>query len=330
MKIDPKFTKKIQDWLNKEPKVDANAISGAQLLQQINPRNTMYRRFITLSVQRPSKILPKIEYELNVHLKYRLDGLTLEEVNRLDHTVVPEASRIITEGKPFVEGDMTLLDEAGDAVVPLQTVLFSDAEPDAQQHVRQLGRRQDHDKLPDNIKKLWDDNGKLYKDIKDLFEELKSMEELPSCQRYDKLQMLAAMDRRYFKQMKEYDDYVVDAGAAAHEGEKGKEDGANADEQQLSDVAVSAKEVTTARSYISKYQKKLADLHAASVLDRATEKEQMAYAELLAKVQERADVLVKAQMITDEMKESLAVLGVVFNQADNESTAAAEGSEAAE
>ena len=99
MKVDPKFTKKIQDWLNKEPKEKEDALTGAQLLQQINPRNAMYRRFINLSIQRPLQILPKIIYELKTHLKYRVDGLTLEEVNRLDREVVPGADYCAGSGR---------------------------------------------------------------------------------------------------------------------------------------------------------------------------------------------------------------------------------------
>lgn len=54
--VDSNFTKKIQDWLYKEPKTDDMAISGALLLQQINPRNLMYRRWISLAASRPAYI----------------------------------------------------------------------------------------------------------------------------------------------------------------------------------------------------------------------------------------------------------------------------------
>ncbi|MBQ9651212.1 MAG: hypothetical protein IJV13_03235 [Prevotella sp.] len=315
MKVDPKFTKKIQDWLNKEPKEKEDALTGAQLLQQINPRNAMYRRFINLSIQRPSQILPKIVYELKTHLKYRLDGLTLEEVNRLDREVVPAAAEIIAKGKPAADEDVLLLDEKGQTVEPAQVILSpEDGETNV---VKQLGRRADHEQLPDDIKALWDNNGTLYKDIKSTFEELKSMEDLPSCQRYDKLQLLASMDQKYFRQMKEYDDFVIGS-----EEEEKKEDA-----EQKKEVKIT---VPSARSYISKYQAKLADLYKAAHVDGASVKDINAYQDLVIKVQARVNVLIVANEVTDKMKESLSVIGVVFDTpVPDESKAASDNAETA-
>lgn len=279
MNIDPKFTKQIQDWLNKEQKDTDDTIVGAQLLQRINPRNVAYRRFVTLAYQRPKNILPKIVYELNIHLKYRLNGLTLQEVNRLDKTVIPEAERIITEGMPEQEGE------------------------EAPLTVHRLGRREDHDRLPDEIKKLWENNGKLYKDIKALFEELKSMEDLPSCQRYDKLQLLADMDKKYFAQMKQYDDYII---TPLSDKVKDKEDDKGAAPQD------NTKNIQSARSYISKNQSKLAELLVARNSDPTIDNLD-AYENLLQKMQERIDILQSAGEVSDKMREALEPLGIVFN-----------------
>lgn len=279
MNIDPKFTKQIQDWLNKEQKDNDDVIAGAQLLQRINPKNVAYRRFVTLAYQRPEKILPKIIYELNIHLKYRLNGLTLQEVNRLDKTVIPESERIITEGQP---------EQAGEEVPPTAP---------------RLGRREDHESLPEDIKKLWENNGKLYKDIKALFEELKSMEDLPSCQRYDKLQLLADMDKKYFAQMKQYDDYII---TPLSDKVKDKEDDKGAAPQD------NTKNIQSARSYISKNQSKLAELLVARNSDPTIDNLD-AYENLLQKMQERIDILQSAGEVSDKMREALEPLGIVFN-----------------
>lgn len=319
MKVDPKFTKKIQDWLNKEPKEKEDALTGAQLLQQINPRNAMYRRFINLSIQRPLQILPKIIYELKTHLKYRLDGLTLEEVNRLDREVVPAAAKIIAKGKPAADEDDLLTDEQGQTIVPAQVVIAPILSPDDRETnvVKQLGRRADHEQLPDDIKALWDNNGTLYKDIKSTFEELKSMEDLPSCQRYDKLQLLASMDQKYFRQMKEYDDYVIDSEKIEKKEEP----------EQKKEVKIT---VPAARSYISKNQAKLADLHKAAHVDGASVKDINAYQDLVIKVQARVNVLIAANEVTDKMKESLSVIGIVFDTpVPDESEAASDNAETA-
>lgn len=286
MKIDPKFTKEIQDWLNKSPHKTEDAIVGAQLLQRINPRNSMYRRFVSLSIQRPVRILPKIEYELNIHLKYRLDGLTLQEVNRLDHEVIPEAEKIISKGIP-------------------ETDTFNENESE----IPKLGRRVDHDRLPDNIRQLWNDNGILYKDIKSLFEELKSMDQLPSCQRYDKLQLLASMDSKYLSAMEQYDNFIIG-------GEKKAQD---------VDSAKQALSVTSARSYISRNLGKLATLKKNAEIGSATSKEREAYSQLLNKMQARVDILISANAVVgDEIRQSLIEIGIKFDEENTDNSETSE------
>jgi hypothetical protein len=315
MKVDPKFTKLIQDWLNKEPKEPADALGGAQLLYRINPRNVMYRRFIQLAVSRPERIMPKIEYELKNHLKYRLDGLTLEEVNRLDREVIPEASKIIENGQPDVTpSDTSETPENTDTPDTPETPDSPKTEPS--ENLPRLGRRADHEQLPEEIKKLWEDNGRLYKDIKAVFEELKSMEDLPSCQRYDKLQLLASMDKRYLKQMQQYDEY---------DASKGNEQAAAEKEQKPADP------VKSARSYISKNTAKLAALYGKAHQDGASVEDWNAYQEFLWLMQARVNTLIAADVVTDKMRDSLIGIGIVFetpvpleDKADEQADTAAE------
>lgn len=304
MNVDPKFTKEIQDWLYKENKTDDMAMTGAALLERINPRNLVYRRWMSIAVTRPASIMGKIEYELKKHLQYRLDGLTLEEVRRLDQKVVPEASKIITEGAPAeTAAARTAAPSAGEN----GTSTEAEASEDGTQTVKLLGKRADHDTLPDSIKDLWDDNGKLYKDIKALFEELKSMEDLPSCDRYDKLQLLASLDNRYLKQMERYDNY-----------ETGKED---AEEAQ--------KNIGSARSYLSKNLDKLSDMKSASEAETATDADKDAYKTLLDKMQQRLDIIISAKApITDELKARYEQLGLKTNH--NEDTDDTDSTETAE
>ncbi len=305
MKIDPQFTKEIQDWLNDEKH---ETVTGADLLIRVNPRNVSYRRWHSLAIMRPKTILPKIERELKIHLKYRLDGLTLQEVNRLDREIVPQVEKVLAEGIPAQPTDVLVSDENGTPVIPASVILNPEDETDAQVIVKQLGRRADHEQLPDDIKALWDQNGTIYKDMKAVFEELKSMENLPSCQRYDKLQLLDAMDKRYMAQMQQYDEYVIN----------GQENTKTVDNSS-DDTSVEAKDVTTARSYISKNKDKLASLQQASLAEGATEKDKSAFNNLLAKMQQRVDVLVTANAaITDDMRQSLETVGLNFDSHENE------------
>lgn len=295
MNVDPKFTKEIQDWLNQEPLPVNSASAGASLLLRIAPRNQAYARYLSMSLQRPEAIIDKIAYELKQHLKYRLDGLTLDEVNILDREVVPEAEKLLEHGKPAAEDDALVLDTENKPVIPIQVNISDDSEKPC--FVRQLGRREDHDKLPKEVQQLWVDNGNLYKDIKALFEELKAMNDLPSCQRYDKLQLLASMDAKYFKQMSAYDDATP------------------ADENPADSTEDSSeKSVNSARSYLSKNQSKLATLKLAAESEGASDSDRAAFTDLLAKMQQRVDTICAAgAVVGDDLRTGLTALGLSFD-----------------
>lgn len=299
MNVDPKFTKEIQDWLNQEPLPVNSASAGASLLLRIAPRNQAYARYLSMSLQRPEAILDKIAYELKQHLKYRLDGLTLDEVNILDREVVPEAEKLLEHGKPAAEDDALMLDEDKKPVIPMQVNISEDSEKPC--FVRQLGRREDHDKLPEDIQQLWTDNGNLYKEIKALFEELKAMNDLPSCQRYDKLQLLASMDTKYFKQMAAYDEAVVDTTTPTTPSTENTE-------------TTLDNSVNTARSYLSKNQSKLATLKLAVEGEGASDSDRAAFTDLLAKMQQRVDTICAAgAVVGDDLRTGLTALGLSFD-----------------
>lgn len=302
MKFDNTFTERVQAWVNKDTHTTADALTGAQLLVQIAPKNVAYRRFLSLAVTRPSHILSKLEYELKTHLRYRLDGLTLEQVRRLDQRVVPEADGIIRQGEPS-----TASDEATEG--------------------NTLGRRADHDTLPEDIQKLWTDNAALYKDIKALFEELKSMEDLPSCQRYDQLQLLAAKDKRYLANMERYDGYVVEAAATSSSTATAETSGAAAASTHAGE-ATAIKTVANARAYLSKNIDKLSQLAQKASGADADSPESQAHATLAGKMQQRADVLLANGVMTDEMRQQLTSLGLTFETTDDGTTDTADAAAA--
>ena len=306
MNVDPKFTKEIQEWLNQEPLPLDSASAGASLLLRIAPRNQAYARFLSLSLQRPEAIIDTIVYELKQHLKYRLDGLTLDEVNILDKEVIPSAEKLLDNGKPAADDDTLLLDTENKPVIPIQVNISDDSEKPC--FVRQLGRREDHDKLPEEVQQLWVDNGNLYKDIKALFEELKAMNDLPSCQRYDKLQLLASMDAKYFKQMAAYDEAVVDTTTPTTPSTENTE-------------TTLDNSVNSARSYLSKNQSKLATLKLAVEGEDASDSDRAAFTDLLAKMQQRVDTIRKAgAVIGDDLRTSLVALGLSFDDKQENTT----------
>ena len=69
------------------------------------------------------------------------------------------------------------------------------------------GRRGDHDSLPEEIQKLWDDNAEVWFRIKALYNHLLTMENALPCDRYEYLKQLAELDKRYHDNLAKYDAY---------------------------------------------------------------------------------------------------------------------------
>ncbi len=227
-------------------------------------------------------------------------------MNLLDKEVIPSAQKLLDNGKPAADDDALLLDTENKSVIPLQVNISDDSEKPC--FVRQLGRREDHDKLPEDVQQLWVDNGNLYKDIKALFEELKAMNDLPSCQRYDKLQLLASMDAKYFKQMAAYDEAVVDTTTPTTPLTENTE-------------TTLDNSVNSARSYLSKNQSKLATLKLAVEGEGASDSDRAAFTDLLAKMQQRVDTIRKAgAVIGDDLRTSLVALGLSFDDKQENTT----------
>lgn len=268
--IDEKFTKEIQEWLA-TPDSQKDIPAGATLLLRMN-RN---RIFYTNVLARPQKFLPKLKYELQKHLAYRLDRKTLDEVVKMNREVIPAAAETLK-------------------TVPADPVI--DAEQDLPQDGTIVkGKRSDHEQLPPDIQQLWTDCADLYFRIKQLFETLKTMDKAEPCDRYEYLKQLDELDKKYRQNMDVYDHYVIGQNP---DGQPEKTP-ASSDE----DPKVLINKINASRKYLSENKIKLAELK-----DLDPEK----YTKLLAKVQERYDFLMaQGQNLEAEQTAALLALGVV-------------------
>ena len=134
------------------------------------------------------------------------------------------------------------------------------------------------------------------------------MNDLPSCQRYDKLQLLASMDAKYFRQMAAYDEAVVDTTTPT---------------TPLTENTETALDnsVNSARSYLSKNQSKLATLKLAVEGEGTSDSDRAAFTDLLAKMQQRVDTIRKAgAIIGDDLRTSLVALGLSFDDKQENTT----------
>ena len=169
--MDNRLTEQMQAWLSASNRDDATIIEGATMLLQLNRNQYMYHR----AIAKPRSMEAKIEYELTKHLRYRLDGYTLQEVAALDQKIMPEVGVIVAD-----EDDPT----------PKKT-----------------GKRADHDTLPTEIQDIWDANFKRWVKIKNLYNTLLGMSQAMPCDRYEYLKQMSDLFNAYKEQMSVYDAY---------------------------------------------------------------------------------------------------------------------------
>lgn len=220
MKLDPNITQDIQNWLN-TPEQERDIKAGADLMLSLNRNRALYNSII----RRPDKFLPKLVYELKKYLRMRLDNMAVADVVRMEQRVIPSVAGII-ENPPVLSTDDEL--PAG--------------------HVA-LGRRPDHNSLPENIRELWESNEARYRQINVLFNELKAMRDSKPCDRYEKLVILDELDKTYRSNLEQYDNFRIDSADNAVPENIQTEAG------QGNDNALN-----NARKTISKYRKQLAGL----------------------------------------------------------------------
>ena len=145
------------------------------------------------------------------------------------------------------------------------------------------GKRADHNQLPAHIQDIWEANAALWKKIKEHFEACKAYTQ--SCDRYEGLhaadegfkQLLGTLKQEYYayKQGMEIYDH---ASVTNPEDEPA---------EQQTDAAITAKQISNARSYITKSLPKIIELQESGEADKA--------AALRNKVSERVQLLVSAK-----------------------------------
>lgn len=255
----------MQRWLN-TPKEERDIREGADMMLSLNRNRALYNSIL----RRPAQFHAKLEYELRKFLRIRLDNMTLAQVADIEKQVMPSAQEVV-DNPPVISTD----DEIPDGT-------------------HATGRRKDHDSLPPRIQALFDDNFEVYKTVKQLFEECKAMNGLKPCDRYDKVQQLAAAEARYRKNLNEYDAY--DAATAAPEPRE-------LTEEEKAEAELTAKRINAARKSLSKY-KKIADEAGDDTELRIT---------AIGKMQLAVKTLVECNAnFTDDYKAELVALGVEF------------------
>ena len=291
---DPKFTEKLKKWFDCEH-TDANIREGALLLLQMNNNRHLYQ-LINFD---PQGKLELLKYELQKHLNYRIEGMTIDDVRNYDKAVTPvlqtavdktsEADKIAKQLAPHLP---VVESENLDSIVPSAIVA--------------KGKRADHDQLPENIQAIWDNNCALWKKVKEHFEACKAYD--MSCDRYEGLHAADEDFKRMLLTLKEeYYAYkqAMDVYDHAQPGDAEKQP---AEEQP--EAAITSKQIGNARSYITKNLDQLIGLTEAGNTDKADA--------LRAKVNERVQLLITAKAeITADTIAKLQQAGITMEQPES-------------
>lgn len=291
---DPKFTEKLKKWFDCEH-TDANIRDGALLLLQMNNNRHLYQ-LINFD---PQGKLELLKYELQKHLNYRIEGMTIDDVRNYDKAVTPvlqtavdktsEADKIAKQLAPHLP---VVESENLDSIVPSAIVA--------------KGKRSDHDQLPENIQAIWDNNCALWKKIKEHFEACKAYD--MSCDRYEGLHAADEDFKRMLLTLKEEYYAYKQAMDVYDHAQPGDAEEQHAEEQP--EAAITSKQIGNARSYITKNLDQLIGLTEAGNTDKADA--------LRAKVNERVQLLITAKAeITADTIAKLQQAGITMEQPES-------------
>ena len=176
MNQDPKFTEKLQAWLN-TPDNKKDYAEGAILLLQLSGNQIMYRN---ISVN-PRGKAEFITGKLQQYLKFRLQQLTHKEVVEMQKKV---------------------------EVIVKETV-----KPDEEFADFKAGKRADHDQLPEEVQAVYVENLDIVHRMREVHLQLRKLSlenaTCPDSERYPFLKELIALDKKLHENWDTYDHFVV-------------------------------------------------------------------------------------------------------------------------
>lgn len=155
------ITEKIKAFLAKEKPTDEEIKDAAFTLLQVGGESE--RHVYNSAQRRPQAILPWIRTDLRKFLDIRNRGLERSEVPAYNAKAVRNVRETLSRRPDTVEAEKTPL-------VPVTSV---------------LGKRADHDSLPEDIRQLWDKNAERWKKIRQLHAQLQTMIAKPGYQPCD-------------------------------------------------------------------------------------------------------------------------------------------------
>lgn len=183
--MDHKLTEQIKQWLEK-PESERDYTVGALYLLKLSGNQIMYKNIIAQINRRHDFV----EYQLQKYYNFRVQALTHAQVEEM-------AAQVET-----IANEHHLTDDA--STMP--------------EDERRLGKREDHDALPDEVKAKYVENLSLLQRMRELHLRLRSLSlensTCPDSERYPFLKELIALDKKLHANWEAYDHYVASAPKA--------------------------------------------------------------------------------------------------------------------
>ena len=184
--MDHKFTELIGKWLA-TPETERDYTVGALYLLNLSGNQIMYKNIIAQIDRRRDFV----EYQLQKYYNFRVAALTREQVAEMSAQVDTIAA------DHALEEDHTT--EAEDS--------------------KRLGKREDHDSLPDEIKAKFVENLSILQRMRELHLQLRKLSldnvTCPDSERYPFLKELIALDKKLHANWEAYDHYVAEPAPKA-------------------------------------------------------------------------------------------------------------------
>ena len=184
--MDHKFTELIGKWIA-TPETERDYTVGALYLLKLSGNQIMYKNIIAQIDRRRDFV----EYQLQKYYNFRVAALTREQVAEMSAQVDTIAA------DHALEEDHTT--EAEDS--------------------KRLGKREDHDSLPDEIKAKFVENLYILQRMRELHLQLRKLSldnvTCPDSERYPFLKELIALDKKLHANWEAYDHYVAEPAPKA-------------------------------------------------------------------------------------------------------------------
>lgn len=174
--MDNIFTEKLRAYLDK-PEEERNIEEGATMLLQLERNQSRYKS-ILLHARMP--IYREMLFKrLKMHLQRRIDGYTLEEVQRMEPVVDQMAATV---------KEVAIVDESDNVV-------------------GHTGKRADHDQLPEDARLKYQENLAIMTKMRRLHAEISLLREQGAqpCDLYERLKMLLDLDEQRLANWADYD-----------------------------------------------------------------------------------------------------------------------------